>query len=88
MDIAAVNSEANDDVFGMHEQSPHHMDMFHNNLFLSFEFKLTDENCTRSLRHITKSSLIVEHFYKISSNNLTSTQTRKKHVYDRWRGLF
>ena len=52
MDIAAVNSEANDDVFGMHEQAPHHMDMFHNNLFLGFEFKLTNENSTRNLRHL------------------------------------
>ena len=52
MDIAAVNSEANDDVFGMHEQSPHHMEMFHNNLFLGFEFKLTNENCMRNLRQL------------------------------------
>ena len=54
MDIAAVNSEANDDVFGMHEQSSHHMDMFqfHNNLFLGFEFKLTYENCMRNLRNL------------------------------------
>ena len=64
MDIAAVNSEANDDVFGMHEQSPHHMDMIHNNLFLGFEFKLTNENSTRNLRHINKNALIVKHFTK------------------------